>query len=85
MSTFLCFQSTRLTGLAVSKTPHLDIIPVYDKLLKLMEKFPKDYAYRRETEKLVKDRLDIVKNVRAMCAAAITLIILHQVNIVYSS
>ncbi|EFN76324.1 NADH dehydrogenase [ubiquinone] 1 alpha subcomplex subunit 5 [Harpegnathos saltator] len=54
-------KTTRLTGLAVCKTPHEDIIPIYNKLLKLLEKFPQDYTYRTETEKLVKNRLDIVQ------------------------
>lgn len=36
---------------------------MYKRVLRLLEKFPKDYAYRTETEKLLKDRLKIVKEV----------------------
>lgn len=59
----------------MSKTPHQDIIPVYERLLKLLDKFPANYTYRAETEKLVKHRLDIVKNVRVMCTIVVTIII----------
>ncbi|XP_032668044.1 NADH dehydrogenase [ubiquinone] 1 alpha subcomplex subunit 5 [Odontomachus brunneus] len=55
-------KTTRLTGLVVSKTPHQDIIPVYNRILKLLDKFPENYTYRTETEKLVKYRLSVVES-----------------------
>jgi len=60
---FLCSQSTNLAGLAVSKFPHMDLSTMYKRILRLLEKLPKDYAYRTETEKIVQDRLKIVKEV----------------------
>ncbi|XP_014485660.1 PREDICTED: NADH dehydrogenase [ubiquinone] 1 alpha subcomplex subunit 5 [Dinoponera quadriceps] len=54
-------KSTRLTGLAVNKYPYEDLIPLYNKLLVLLTNFPKEYVYREVTEKIAKDRLDIVK------------------------
>jgi len=36
---------------------------MYKRILRVLEKFPKDYAYRKETEKIVKDRLKIVREV----------------------
>lgn len=45
----------------MSKNPHLELAPLYKRILRVLEKFPKDYAYRKETEKLAKERLQIVK------------------------
>lgn len=56
-------QSTNITGLAVSARPHLELTPLYNRILRVLDKMPKDYVYRKETEKLVKDRLKIVKEV----------------------
>ncbi|XP_070165836.1 NADH dehydrogenase [ubiquinone] 1 alpha subcomplex subunit 5 isoform X2 [Polyergus mexicanus] len=54
-------KSTHIKGLAVCTKPHLEITPLYNRILRVLEKFPKDYAYRKETEKLVRNRLKIVK------------------------
>nr|XP_012235583.1 PREDICTED: NADH dehydrogenase [ubiquinone] 1 alpha subcomplex subunit 5 [Linepithema humile] len=54
-------RSTNLTGLAVCKNPQVTLIPLYNRILRVLEKFPKDYAYRKETEQVIKDRLKIVK------------------------
>ncbi|XP_029676643.1 NADH dehydrogenase [ubiquinone] 1 alpha subcomplex subunit 5 [Formica exsecta] len=54
-------KSTHLKGLAVCAKPHLELTPLYNRILRVLEKFPKDYAYRKETEKLVRNRLKIVK------------------------
>ncbi|XP_020289611.1 NADH dehydrogenase [ubiquinone] 1 alpha subcomplex subunit 5 [Pseudomyrmex gracilis] len=54
-------KSTNLTGLAVCKNPHLELVPLYNRILRVLQKMPNDYAYRKETEKIVKDRLKIVR------------------------
>ncbi|XP_029048701.2 NADH dehydrogenase [ubiquinone] 1 alpha subcomplex subunit 5 [Osmia bicornis bicornis] len=54
-------KTTGLTGLAVLKFPHRELDITYEKLLRLLAAMPKDSAYRRYTEKLVKERQDIVK------------------------
>ncbi|KYM96539.1 NADH dehydrogenase [ubiquinone] 1 alpha subcomplex subunit 5, partial [Cyphomyrmex costatus] len=54
-------QSTYLTGLAVCKYPHQDLIPLYKRILNELQKFPKDYIYRKETEEVVKARLSIMQ------------------------
>ncbi|KYN27039.1 NADH dehydrogenase [ubiquinone] 1 alpha subcomplex subunit 5, partial [Trachymyrmex cornetzi] len=54
-------QSTYLTGLAVCKNPHLELIPLYNRILKELQKFPKDYAYRTETEGIIKTRLTVMQ------------------------
>lgn len=41
----------------------MELIPLYNRLLRVLQKMPNDYTYRKETEKLVKDRLKIVKEV----------------------
>lgn len=60
---YFCVQSTNLTGLAVCKNPHLELVPLYNRILRVLQKMPNDYAYRKETEKIVKDRLKIVREV----------------------
>ncbi|KAH0955066.1 hypothetical protein HN011_005592 [Eciton burchellii] len=54
-------KSTNLAGLAVSKFPHTDLTAMYKRILRVLDKFPKDYAYRTETEKIVQNRLKIVR------------------------
>lgn len=60
----------------MSKNPHLELAPLYKRILRVLEKFPKDYAYRKETEKLAKERLQIVKEVKLILLDIIA-IILH--------
>jgi len=54
-------KSTNLKGLAVCKNPHQELPPLYNRILRVLGQFPKEYTYRQETEKLVKDRLRIVQ------------------------
>ncbi|EFN61171.1 NADH dehydrogenase [ubiquinone] 1 alpha subcomplex subunit 5 [Camponotus floridanus] len=54
-------KSTNIKGLAVSAQPHIELTPLYNRILRMLDKMPKEYTYRKETEKLVKDRLKIVK------------------------
>ncbi|XP_011872269.1 PREDICTED: NADH dehydrogenase [ubiquinone] 1 alpha subcomplex subunit 5 [Vollenhovia emeryi] len=54
-------KSTNLKGLAVCKNPHLELTPLYQRILRVISKLPEDYTYRKETEELVKNRLKIVQ------------------------
>ncbi|KYQ47957.1 NADH dehydrogenase [ubiquinone] 1 alpha subcomplex subunit 5, partial [Trachymyrmex zeteki] len=54
-------QSTFIKGLDVCKTPHQDLIPLYNRILKVLQKFPKDYTYRKETEGIIKTRLTVMQ------------------------
>ncbi|KAG5348386.1 NDUA5 dehydrogenase, partial [Acromyrmex charruanus] len=54
-------QSTYIKGLAVSKYPHQELIPLYNKILRMLQKFPKDYTYRTETEGIIKTRLTVMQ------------------------
>ncbi|KAL0105301.1 hypothetical protein PUN28_016744 [Cardiocondyla obscurior] len=47
----------------------MELIPLYTRILRVLEKFPKNYTYRKETEKMTKNRLQVVKkneNVQAI-------------------
>lgn len=57
---FLLLQATGLTGLKVAQHPHHDLTVLYNKILKTLAKMPQNAAYRIHTEKLIKDRADIV-------------------------
>ena len=57
------FQCTGLTGLAVDKYPHRSLLRAYDKCLRVLSKLPQDYTYRQRTEKLIQERVNIVKTV----------------------
>ncbi|XP_071649299.1 NADH dehydrogenase [ubiquinone] 1 alpha subcomplex subunit 5 [Temnothorax longispinosus] len=54
-------KSTNLKGLAVCTNPHLELIPLYKRILRVLQTFPKDYAYRKETEGIVQNRLKIMQ------------------------
>ncbi|XP_072755461.1 NADH dehydrogenase [ubiquinone] 1 alpha subcomplex subunit 5 [Anoplolepis gracilipes] len=54
-------KSTYIKGLAVCTKPREELTPLYNRILTVLDKLPKDYAYRKEMEKLVRDRLKIVK------------------------
>ncbi|XP_076468840.1 NADH dehydrogenase [ubiquinone] 1 alpha subcomplex subunit 5-like [Babylonia areolata] len=53
--------TTGLTGLAVARHPHQTLKVLYEKILRTLHKFPEEAAYRRYTEQIVSDRMDIVK------------------------
>lgn len=57
------FQTTGLTGLAVSANPHYYLTALYGKILRAVSKMPQDAAYRKYTEQIVNDRLKAVQNV----------------------
>ena len=53
--------STGLTGLFVNEHPHRSLTVVYSRILKALDQMPKDYAYRKFTEQIVKRRLALVQ------------------------
>lgn len=57
-------ESTRLTGLAVSKNPHLSLTILYEKLLKTLNKMPDNAAYKQHTKQLVESRFNLVKTIQ---------------------
>lgn len=54
-------KATGLTGLLPSRTPHFTLTTLYTKILGTLEKMPQEAAYRKHTEKLVNQRMAIVK------------------------
>jgi NADH dehydrogenase (ubiquinone) 1 alpha subcomplex subunit 5 len=57
-------ESTRITGLAVSKNPHHSLNVLYDKILRSLDKMPDNSAYKQQTKSLVQERLNLVKTVK---------------------
>ncbi|RMZ96026.1 NADH dehydrogenase [ubiquinone] 1 alpha subcomplex subunit 5 [Brachionus plicatilis] len=57
-------ESTKLTGLAVSKNPHLSLTILYEKLLKSLNKMPDSAVYKQQTKQLVENRFNLVKTVQ---------------------
>ncbi|KAL8624307.1 ndufa5, NADH-ubiquinone oxidoreductase subunit [Nucella lapillus] len=53
--------TTGLTGLAVARHPHQTLKVLYEKILRTLQKFPEEAAYRRYTEQIVSERLGTVK------------------------
>ncbi|XP_055384311.1 NADH dehydrogenase [ubiquinone] 1 alpha subcomplex subunit 5 [Condylostylus longicornis] len=54
-------KSTGLTGLAVAVNPHHTLTGLYGKILRVLAKMPPDAGYRKNTEKIVQERANIVK------------------------
>ncbi|XP_001630687.2 NADH dehydrogenase [ubiquinone] 1 alpha subcomplex subunit 5 [Nematostella vectensis] len=54
-------RSTGLVGLAVAKAPREALIGLYQKTLGVLDKMPRDAAYRVHTEQITKHRLSIVE------------------------
>ncbi|CAJ0575396.1 unnamed protein product, partial [Mesorhabditis spiculigera] len=54
-------QSTGLTGLFVEEHPHRALSVVYGRILRALEKVPKDSAYRKYTEQVIRHRLNLVQ------------------------
>lgn len=52
---------TGLTGLPVCHEPHKELIKVYGKILRGLDKLPKESQYRMTVEKIVKERKHIVE------------------------
>ncbi|XP_055464161.1 NADH dehydrogenase [ubiquinone] 1 alpha subcomplex subunit 5 isoform X1 [Psammomys obesus] len=56
-------KTTGLVGLAVCDTPHERLTILYSKLLDIMKLFPKQAAYRKYTEQITSEKLEMVKAV----------------------
>ncbi|KAG9467601.1 NADH dehydrogenase [ubiquinone] 1 alpha subcomplex subunit 5 [Eleutherodactylus coqui] len=54
-------KTTGLVGLAVAQNPHEHLRILYTKILGTLQAIPKDAAYRKYTEQIVNDRLNLVK------------------------
>lgn len=59
-------KATGLTGLAVSKDPVNILNTLYSKLLRALEKLPKDAAYRKYTEEIIAKRTAIVNEAKSV-------------------
>lgn len=57
------FQTTGLTGLAVSRNPHQILNILHTKILRCVQKMPQDAAYRKYTEQIILERDAAVKAV----------------------
>lgn len=53
---------TRIAGLPTLKEPQKELTKYYGKLLRALERLPKDSNYRVATEQLVNHKLEIVKS-----------------------
>jgi len=60
MSRLTVNRSTHLTGLLKSRNPHWTLTTLYTKILGTLEKMPPKAAYRKHTEKLINERMDLV-------------------------
>merc|ERR1711976_856563 len=54
--------STGLTGLAVARHPQQTLKVLYEKILRTTQKMPPEAAYRRYTEQIVRERMQMVKS-----------------------
>uniref|UniRef100_A0A7J8HD78 NADH dehydrogenase [ubiquinone] 1 alpha subcomplex subunit 5 n=1 Tax=Molossus molossus TaxID=27622 RepID=A0A7J8HD78_MOLMO len=54
-------KTTGLVGLAVCESPHERLRILYTKILDVLEQIPKNAAYRRYTEQITNEKLDMVK------------------------
>ncbi|XP_011314595.1 NADH dehydrogenase [ubiquinone] 1 alpha subcomplex subunit 5 [Fopius arisanus] len=52
--------TTMLTGLRVAQAPHRSLDHLYSKILRALQKLPTTYPYRMQTEKVIKDRTEIL-------------------------
>uniref|UniRef100_A0A1I7UDF9 NADH dehydrogenase [ubiquinone] 1 alpha subcomplex subunit 5 n=1 Tax=Caenorhabditis tropicalis TaxID=1561998 RepID=A0A1I7UDF9_9PELO len=54
-------KTTGITGLFVNEHPHRALTVVYGRILRALEQMPRDAAYRKYTEAVVKQRLALVQ------------------------
>lgn len=53
---------TGLAGLPVCQEPHKELLKYYGKILRSLDKLPKESQYRIATEQLIKERKSIVES-----------------------
>ncbi|CAH8571696.1 unnamed protein product [Schistosoma rodhaini] len=56
-------RSTLLTGLPVSKNPHIILTSLYRRILKVLALMPEESSYRRHTNEIVQSRLNAVQKI----------------------
>ncbi|KAK2581619.1 hypothetical protein KPH14_002121 [Odynerus spinipes] len=54
-------KKVTLAGLKLVHNPYVVLKVLHNKMLKTLAKFPEDYVYRQCTEKIIKDRMDILE------------------------
>ncbi|KAK2503999.1 hypothetical protein MC885_018840 [Smutsia gigantea] len=54
-------KTTGLVGLAVCESPHERLKILYTKILDVLEQIPKNAAYRKYTEQITNEKLEMVK------------------------
>ncbi|XP_068788140.1 NADH dehydrogenase [ubiquinone] 1 alpha subcomplex subunit 5 [Struthio camelus] len=54
-------KTTGLVGLAVAENPHERLRILYTKILAVLQNIPKDAAYRKYTEQIVNQRINLVQ------------------------
>lgn len=52
---------TGIADLPACKDPHTELIKIYNRVLRNLQDLPKDYSYRVGTEKLIRERKNIVE------------------------
>uniref|UniRef100_A0A094ZK60 NADH dehydrogenase [ubiquinone] 1 alpha subcomplex subunit 5 n=1 Tax=Schistosoma haematobium TaxID=6185 RepID=A0A094ZK60_SCHHA len=56
-------HSTLLTGLPVSKNPHIILTSLYKRIIKVLALMPEESSYRRHTNEIVQSRLNAVQKI----------------------
>uniref|UniRef100_A0A8C4KGB6 NADH dehydrogenase [ubiquinone] 1 alpha subcomplex subunit 5 n=1 Tax=Dromaius novaehollandiae TaxID=8790 RepID=A0A8C4KGB6_DRONO len=59
--TCAALETTGLVGLAVAENPHERLRILYTKILAVLQNIPKDAAYRKYTEQIVNQRINLVQ------------------------
>ncbi|GCC34482.1 hypothetical protein chiPu_0012956 [Chiloscyllium punctatum] len=57
-------KTTGLVGLAVAQNPHENLRILYTRILTVLQSVPQDVAYRKYTEQIINERLNLVKSER---------------------
>lgn len=54
--------STFITGLEVAKDPHYTLSKLYAKIMRALENLPEDAAYRKYTQQIICNRLNVLRS-----------------------
>ncbi|XP_043255016.1 NADH dehydrogenase [ubiquinone] 1 alpha subcomplex subunit 5 [Colletes gigas] len=54
-------KTTGLTGIAVSKDPKFELDKLYRRILKVLSTLPQESAYKRNTEKLIREKHEVIQ------------------------